>query len=178
MNGPAARAADWLLAAAASRLRPAHGAWADAMLAEAAVCTSGRERLAWAWGCWAASLRATISPATLIYPAALAAGLALMAAFEWAADEGRATILLLAGIALGLGALRPRHAWLSGALVGLVVAGVIGFEAVSGIRPAYETRAQTMASSLYWAILLIPALPAAALGGLIGRKLRAAPTQR
>jgi hypothetical protein len=77
-------------------------------------------------------------------------------------------------ISLVLGALRPRQALISGAVVGLVVTGVIGFEALTGIRPAYEARAQTLAHSLYWLILLAPAVSAACMGGRIGRRLRAA----
>jgi hypothetical protein len=149
--------------------------WADAMLAESEFCTAGPSRLRWAWGCLLASLKLSVQPDAAIYPAALLSGLGLMGAYEWSADEGRATVLVLALIALMLGALRPGHALLSGAATGIVVAAVIGFEAATGIRPAYETHAQTLASSLYWTILLIPALPSAWLGARIGRLARPVP---
>ncbi len=167
--------AAWLLASAGRRMRRTRGKWADAMLAEADACTSERDRLGWAWGCWLASVRAACPPEELAYAAALLAGAVLMTGVEWSMDEGRATVLALSLISLSLGVLRPRRALLSGAFVGLVVAGVIGFEAASGIQPTYETRTQTLASSLFWVVLLVPALPSAVLGALIGRRLRRAP---
>ena len=172
MTGPAARQlAAWLLAAAAGRLRRTHADFAQAMLAEASLCTSERERLRWAWGCWAASLRLSFNTAALVYAAALLTGLEAMAAYEWSTDESRGTVIVLALIAASLGALRPRQALLSGALVGLVVTCVIGFEAVSGVRPAYELRAQSLLQSLHWMVLLVPALPSAALGAQLRRRL-------
>ena len=176
MTAPAPlRPSAWLLASAVSRLRATHPAWAQAMLAEAPLCTSERDRLAWAWGCWVASLRMSCSLAVLVYSAALLAGVGLMTAYEWRTDENPATVVVLALIATPLGALRPRRALLSGALVGLVVTGVIGFEAVSGIRPAYEARAQTLLHSLHWMVLLVPALAAATLGARLRRRLLPSP---
>jgi hypothetical protein len=166
------RASAWLLASAAGRMGKTRSDWADAMLAEADICSSERDRLIWAWGCWVASLRASIDPGGLVYACALPLGLALMTAYEWRADESRETVAVLCLIALALGAVRPRQALLSGALVGLVVAGVIGFEALSGIRPAYEAQAQTLASSIYWTILVAPSLCSAIMGARIGRWLR------
>ncbi len=168
------RLAAWLLALSGRRMRRNRADWADAMLAEAAACTSELDRLGWAWGCWLASLRTAFSPAGLAYGAALSAGCALMVAVEWSRDEGGATVLVLGLVSLLLGALRPRRALLSGALVGLVVAGVIGFEAASGIHPAYETRTQDLASSVFWLILLVPAMPSAAFGAMIGGRLHRA----
>ncbi len=144
------------------------------MLAEASLCTSERDRLGWAWGCWVASLRASCSTAGLVYAASLPGGVGLMAAYEWSADESRATLAVLALIAAALGALRPGRALLSGVLVGLVVTGVTGFEAISGIRPAYEAHAQTLLHSLRWLILLAPALSAAGFGGRLRRRLHPA----
>ncbi len=71
-----------------------------------------------------------------------------------------------------LGALRPRLALLSGALVGLVVAGVTGSEALSGIRPTCEAQAHTLVHSLLWLVPLAPAVLSATAGAWIGRKLR------
>ncbi len=175
MTGPPwRRPSAWLLASAARRLRGTRPDWADAMQAEADTCTSGRDRLGWASGCWVASLRASSDGDGTAYPVALLFGLGLMTAYEWSADESRITVMVLGLVAMALGALRPRRALLSGVLVGLVVAGVIGFEALSGLRPAYEMRTQTFIGSLYWLILLLPALSSAALGALIGRRLRSA----
>jgi hypothetical protein len=165
------RLSAWLLAAARGRMRRTHADWAEAMLAEAEICTSEADRLSWAWGCWTASLRASCSVGAVVRHAALPTGLGVMTAYEWSADEGPATVVVLAVVAMLLGALRPRRALLSGAFVGAVVTGVIAFEALSGIRPAYEVRTQTLAHSLHWMILLAPALASAAVGGRIGRRL-------
>jgi hypothetical protein len=161
----------WLMASAAARMRASHPDWAEAMLAEAEMCEGERDRLAWAAGCWMASLREAPRLCAIAYAVALAAGAGLMAAYEWSSDESRVTVCILGLIALVLGAVRPRQAVLSGAVVGLVVAGVIGFEAVSGIRPWYEVRAQTLGDSLGWTILLAPAVCSALLGAQIGRRL-------
>lgn len=166
------RPSEWLLASAAGRMQGTRAEWAEAMMAEADMCQSKRDRLRWAFGCWVASLRMSISPGAIAYSTALAAGLGLMTWYEWSADEGGVTVVVLGLITLVLGALRPRQAMISGAVLGLVVAGVIGFEALTGIRPAYEAGAQTLAHSLYWLILLAPALSAASVGGRIGRQLR------
>ena len=162
----------WLLRAATRRLRHTHAQWADAMIAEASMCTTHVGRLHWAWGCWIASLRTSSGPVRMLYAVFLCLGVTLMTAYEWRADESLRTIAALSIIAWLLGALYPKQALLSGTLVGLVVTGVIGFEAVSGIRPLYETHVQTLAHSLHWSILLLPGIAAATAGAEIGRHLR------
>ena len=167
-----ARASAWLLRTGTGRMPTRYADWERAVAAEAQVCTSGLETMDWAWGCWVASLRVRDGRGWVIYPSALGSGLALMTAYEWSADEGPVTLLLLSLIALGLGLLRPRRALMSGMLVGLVVAGVIAFEAVTSLRPGYETRDQTLGQGLSWIVLLVPSLASAAAGGEIGRRLR------
>ncbi len=164
-------AARWLLRAAAARMRGRKADWAAAMVAEAESCRSGTERLRWAWGCWVASLRASGVFESACYGAALGAGLLLMAAYEWRADESPATLAVLCLISMLLGLLSPRRAALSGALTGLVVAGVLGFEALSGLRPSYEAQAQTLMRSLPWTVLLVPGLVSAAIGARLARFL-------
>jgi hypothetical protein len=146
------------------------------MLVEADLCENEAERFRWALGCWLASVRASFGAGECVYSAALATGMVVMAGYEWWADESRMTVFILSLVALVLGALRPRQAVLSGALVGLVVAGTIIFEAASGIRPAYEAQAQTLAHGLFWLILLVPAVSSAAVGRWIGRLLRFGPS--
>ena len=170
MSGRRWRPSDWLLESAARRLQGERADWARAMLAEAECCQSGRDRVAWAWGCWVASLRASAG-LEAAYAAALLSGLGLMAGYEWSADESRATVVVLGSVALVLGALWPRRALLSGGLVGLVVTLVIGFEALSGLRPSYEHQAQTLAQSARWLVLLAPALCCAVLGARVGPAL-------
>lgn len=170
MNGMGARwLAAWLLASSARRLRTTRREWAEAMLAEAEMCASDVDRFRWALGCWVVSLRASCGARGIAYVAAVVAGLVGMTWYEWSADESRVTVVILSLITLLLGAMRPRQAVLSGVLVGLVVSGVTGFEALSGIRPAYEIQAQTLAHSVYWLILLPPALMSATLGAVLGR---------
>ncbi len=159
-----------LLSMAQRNLRRSHGEWADAMAAEAETCTTGFARLRWGWGCWVASLRIVLM-GRVLYPLALAIGAGVLAAYEWNADEGAETVVVLGLVAAGLGLLRPCHAILSGLSVGLVVASVIAFEVVSGVQPAYEVHRQTFGSCLYWTVLVLPSLAAAALGGGLARKL-------
>jgi hypothetical protein len=172
IGAPSRRPSDRLLASAAGRMHSTRAEWAEAMMAEADMCQSERDRLRWAFGCWVASLRTSTSLEGIAYSTALAVGLGLMSWYEWSADEGSVTVVVLGLIALVLGALRPRQALISGFVLGLVVTSVIGFEALTGVRPAYEARAQTLAHSLYWLVLLAPALSAASVGGRIGRRLR------
>jgi hypothetical protein len=166
------RLAAWLLASAGARMGARRAEWGRAMLAEAEMCEGPRARLGWAWGCWVASLRAPRAFGGAAYGASLLAGLAAMTAYEWSADESQMTVLVLAGLAMALGALRPRQAVLSGSLLGLVVAGVMAFEVLSGIRPEYERQTQTFAQSIHWMILLVPSLGAAGFGACIGRRVR------
>ncbi len=159
---------------AARRLGGPRGDWARAMEAEMDSCPSAAARWRWALGCWVASLRAPARAGGATYPLSLVAGMALMAAHEWRADEGPATFVLLGLTTLALGLLRPRRAILSGLCVGLVVAAVLAFEVLSGHRPGYETRPQGWAQTLHWAALVAPALAAAWAGRALGRLLPAA----
>ncbi len=142
------------------------------MTAELEACGSEGERLHWALGCWRASLGVQGAWDQLAYPLALGLGTALMAAYEWSADEGLITLLLLGGLSLVLGLFRPGRAMVSAALLGLVVSGVLAFEAVSGLHPAYETHRVTLVQSLHWSIFLAPALLAAAFGSGVARLVR------
>jgi hypothetical protein len=172
MTGVSCRGAgNWLLRSAAARMHRKNPDWAAAMAAEAEACSSDPERLRWAWGCWVTSLNVSGRLGWAFYGAALGAGLSLMTAYEWRADESPATLAVLCLICMLLGLLSPRRALLSGALIGSVVACVLGFEALSGIRPGYEARAQTLIHSLLWTVLLVPGLASAAMGARIGRRL-------
>lgn len=165
------RVCGWLLASAEAQAGPRHADWARAMAAEADACGSCGKRVGWAWGCWVAGVRLGLRAEGTGYFIALAGGVALMAATEWRMDESTGTVLVLGGIALALGALRPRQAIQSGVLVGVVVTGVIGFEASSGLRPAYEAVAQTWVQGLAWLILLVPAVGSAIAGARIRQAL-------
>ncbi len=169
-RGRTGRLGAFLLGMAQRNLRKTHGEWADAMAAEAESCPAGAGRLRWAWGCWVASLRVGLTD-RMLYPLALLAGAGVLALYEWNADEGAATYLVLGLVACGLGLFRPRRACLSGLSVGLVVAAIIAFEALSGVQPGYEIHRQTLGNCLRWTVLVLPALAAAALGGGLGRRL-------
>lgn len=161
----------WLLRSARRRLKRRYADWGEAMAVEEEACRAGSEQLRWAVGCWAASLRSG-APDWIGYKPALGSGLALMTAYEWSADESLVTVLVLSLIAVALGLLRPQRVIVSGTSVGMVVAAVMAFEALSGVRPAYETQEQTLGDCLRWTILLAPSLIAAMIGGEIGRRLR------
>jgi hypothetical protein len=175
MTGLSCRGAgNWLLRSAAARMRRKNADWAAAMAAEAEACSSDSEKLRWAWGCWITSLRLSGLLGWAFYAAALGAGLLLMTAYEWQADESLATLAVLCLICVLLGILSPGRAPLSGALLGSVVACVLGFEALSGIRPGYEAQAQTLVRSLMWTVLLVPGLASAVMGARIGRRFHPA----
>ena len=164
------RLAERLVARAAARLQLRHPDWASAMLGEWPVVPP-RERLQWAAGCLGASFAAPGAGSALVYPAALTGGVAAMTLLQWNADEGIATVTLLASIGLLLGVLRPRRALISGFAIGSVVGGVLAFETLSGLRPAYETHMHTLLQDLGWTVLVAPALGAAVVGGLAARRI-------
>jgi hypothetical protein len=166
------RVAALLMGHAASRLRLKRPEWADAMVNEGSALLSDDERLRWSAGCAAACYRAPGGLDWAIYPAALGAGVALMAAYQWSADESPRTVAVLGLIGAALGVLQPRRFWISGAVIGLVVTAVNSFETISGVRPAYETTVHSLLHDARWAVLIAPGLIASVVGGYAGRKLR------
>jgi hypothetical protein len=169
------RLAALLMRHAMIRLSRKHPEWAEAMAAESATLLSDDERLAWASGCAVASYRAPGAFDWVIYPMALLAGVTLMTAYQWSADESLKTVGILALIGLALGVLQPRRSMISGAAIGVVVALVNGFETITGLRPAYETTAHTILHDVRWAVFIIPALGASLIGRYVGQKLRSGP---
>ena len=169
------RLTELLMRHATNRLRRGRPEWADAMLNEGAALASDNERLRWAAGCAIASYRAPTVMGSAIYPAALSLGVGVMIVYEWSADESLRTLAVLGLIGLILGLVGPRRVWLSGVAVGSVVAAVSAFEALSGLRPGYETHLHTLAHCSQWLVLIAPALITSALGGFAARTLRAGP---
>jgi hypothetical protein len=164
--------ADELTRLAVLRLRRSHPDWAEAMRSEHAALAGRPEQLGWAFG----SLRASLSMTALrdiYYPAVLALAVVAMALYQWSADESLFTLLILSGLSLALGWLRPKHLWTSGLALGAVVCAVNGFETLSGVRPAYEVHHHTWAHDLRWLSLVLPALVCSAVGGQIGQRFRA-----
>lgn len=159
------------VASAARRFRGRHPEWADAVTAELLAVPEG-ERLRWAVGCLAASFMQPGVGDSLVYPSALMTGVGAMALYEWSADESVKTLLVMGIIGLILGLLRPERAPLSGLAVGSVVAGVLAFETLSGLRPAYETHMHTLLQDLGWTLLIAPAF-GAAFAGRFAAKLAA-----
>ena len=164
--------ANLLMRHAAGRLSGKRPEWADAMANESAWLSGDHERLRWSTGCALASYRAPGAFNGAAYPAALFAGVALMTAYQWSADESLVTVAVLSLIGLVLGMLKPARNLLSGSAIGLVVAAVNSFETVSGVHPGYETRAHDLLHDARWLILLVPALIACVIGDCAGRKLR------
>ena len=159
--------ADRLALAAAARMRRRYPDWAEAILHEHASLEDEGDKLAWGLGVLRASLSLP-DPADLAYLAMLTACVAAMALYQWSADEGLGTLAILCLLGLGLGLLRPSRFLASGLVVGAVVTAVNGFETLSGLRPAYETHAHSLAHDLRWLMLLAPALASSALGRRIG----------
>jgi hypothetical protein len=154
--------ADRLTRLAASRLSRSHPDWARAILSEHQCIEGNDERLRWALGTFRASL--SVPETGLVYPALLTLAVSAMALYQWSWDEGVMTWMVMGGLGACLGFLRPKQFLFSGLAIGLVVAGVTGFESLSGIRPAYETHPRTLAHCLHWLILVIPGLASSAMG--------------
>jgi hypothetical protein len=93
-----------------------------------------------------------------------------MAIYQWSADESLITLLVVAGLSLLLGFLRPSRFLVSGVAVGIVVAAVNAFETASGIRPSYEIHHHSWAHDLRSLALVAPALLSSALGRQAGLK--------
>jgi hypothetical protein len=167
-----ARLADVVTQLAAWRLRATHPDWAQAMINERANLPDEADPVAWAFGCLRASWTATDAVQAL-YPFALIAGVAAMTGYEWVGDGGFAAAALLGGVGLVLGLISPKRLWLSALAVGLAVAAVIAFETFTGIRPSHEVYEHSLASTLRWTLLVLPALAATAAGSVAGRWLRA-----
>ena len=161
-----------LLHSALRRLKAGRSDWAGAMAAEMDACGGAGERLRWALGCWWASLSPPDAWTGLVYPVALTLGAGLMASYEWSNDEGPITLVLLGGVGLTLGLLRPARALISGVLLGLVVSAVLTFEVLSGLRPAYEVHPATLRQCLHWMVFVVPALLTTLLGGGVARRAR------
>ncbi len=156
---------------AAGCLRSRRPDWAEAMRTESAHLENEGDQIGWAFGCLRASFISG-DPMRALYPLALLAGVMLMIVYQWSADESVFTVGLMALLSLGLGVARPGREIVTGLCVGLVVTAVVAFEAVTGLRPAYETHAHSLMHSLRWSVFLLPALAAAAVGGQVGRWLR------
>jgi hypothetical protein len=159
-----------LAAHGAERLRTTRPDWAMAMRAEAEWAEVRDDCLQWAAGIAVAGYRIGAAARSGLYAISLFAGLALMTAYQWSADESLWTLAAIGLIAGALGALRPDRYVTSGIAVGSVVGLVTAFEAISGVRPAYETY-HSLPHSLVFAVLLPPGLAAAGLGGLARRRL-------
>ena len=154
---------------ASRRLRRGHADWGLAMRAEGERLASPSERLRWSLGCALASYRTSHGWA---YLAALGAGVLTLLADQWIADESLLTVLVLAAVSLALGLADPRRAWLSGAVVGSVVAAVHLFGALTGVRPPYEVHAHGALHGLRWLVLILPSLCAARAGAFVAARAR------
>ncbi len=172
--GPKRRLADAMMGHAERSLRRKHPEWADAMASESLATLSDDDRLRWSVGCVAAGYRAPGALEWAIYPTLLGFGIALMTAYQWSVDENSLTVAMVSLIGVALGVLQPRRFWLSGTVIGLVVAAVNTFETITGVLPAYETYHHSLQHDARWIVLVAPALFAAVVGGYVGRKLRAA----
>jgi len=175
--GAKRRLADLLMGHAQRRLRGQRPDWAEAMMREGAELGSDDERLSWSSGCAYASYRTPAAFDGLVYPVALIAGVALMSAYQWSADEGLGTVAVICMIGVMLGLLEPRRNLLSAAAIGAVVAAVNGFETLTHLRPAYEIRLHTLLHDAKWTVFIAPAVVACIVGSHAGRLLRSPSSQ-
>ena len=166
------RLADLLMEHAARRLRRQRPEWAEAMLNESAQLNSDDERLLWSSGCACASYRTPETLHALAYFAALAAGVMLMSAYQWSADESLMTVAVICLIGVALGLLEPRRSLISGVAIGAVVAAVNGFETLARVRPAYEIRFHTLLHDAKWTVFIAPAVVACIVGSHVSQLLR------
>ena len=155
---------------AVRHMRARHPEWADALAAEGEAVDE-RDQLRWAVGCAVASLRVSGAADVAAYPAALAAGVLALTAYQWSADESVFTIGLVSLLGLALGLLEPRRVLMSGLAVGVVVAGVNAFETITGVLPAYEAERHTLIHDLRWTLLAAPALLTAIAGRAVALRL-------
>ena len=163
--------ADWMMERARRRFARSHPEWAEAMAREGEQFASESQRLRWAVGCVAASFTIADPDDPISYGLALSAGVLLMGAYEWRADENVVTWALLGSLSLALGLLSPRRFWLSGLSIGCVIAGVSVFETLSGVRPSYEAHGHSLLHDACWSLLSLPALGAAGAGRLLARRI-------
>jgi len=158
-----------LARSAAERLRRRYPEWAEAMLNEQASLVGEQGQLDWAIGALRASL--VLSARDLFYPAGLALAVGAVGLYQWRSDEGLVTVLVLSGLGLLLGFLRPSRFVVSGLVLGAVVATVNVFETLSGIRPVYEIHSHSLTHDVFWLVLVLPTLASSTLGRQAGLKL-------
>ncbi len=175
--GAKRRLADLVMGHAQRRLRGQRPDWAEAMMREAEELDSDDERLRWSTGCAYASYRAPAALDDFVYPVALMAGVALMSAYQWSADEGLGTVAVICMIGVLLGVLEPRRNLLSAAAIGAVVTAVNGFETLTGIKPTYEIRFHSLVHDAKWTVFIAPALVACIVGRYAGQVLRSTPDE-
>ena len=158
-------AAEWLAEGCARlairRLDRRFSDWGAALAAEQDAISCPWRKVLWAFGAVRASLQ--VEPPDLLYPVSLLLGVSAMGLYQWGADESFITLLLLVALSATLGFVRPARYFASGLTIGLVVAGVTGFEALSGVRPAYETHVYNLVHCLRWLALAGPAILGSAL---------------
>jgi len=170
--GAKQRLADLFMDHAARRLRRQRPEWAEAMMSESTQLDCDDERLRWSSGCAHASYGTPEALHALAYPVALMAGVMLMSAYQWSADESLVTVAVICMIGVLLGLLEPRRSLISGAAIGAVVAAVNGFETLTHLRPAYEIRFHTLLHDAKWTVFIAPAVVACVVGSHAGRLLR------
>jgi hypothetical protein len=139
------------------------------MLNEHASLKDSAYQLHWASGALWASLELAAAEGAL-YPLLLTLSIAAMAFYQWSADESLITLLIMSFLGLVLGLLQPGRFMVSGVAIGAVVAAVNCFETLSGIRPAYEVLAHSLAHNLRWLVLVLPGLCSSAAGRQISRR--------
>jgi len=147
--------------------------WEAAMKAEADHLSTPIERLRWALGALVASYRIRPPLPPLGFLAALLLAMALVGLFNWRTDESGIVMGLLILGSGAVGALRPKAAWLTGLLVGLVVPAQDLFTWATGLHPIWARGIELARRGPDFSllVLVVPSMVAALAGALVSRLL-------
>jgi hypothetical protein len=165
--------ARFAMAAAVRLLPPGDARWGAAMSAElVAIEAMGEPTLGWALGCWRTTMGTALYSAAPRYVLPLAGALTILLWCEWHTDESGFMFALLILIAALMGALAPRLAAVSGALLGLAIPAAHLLSLESGMLvPRYQIADPAFGDWIVMTALAIPSIIAALTGAAMRRRL-------
>jgi hypothetical protein len=169
----ATRVARAAMAAATARLPPERAEWGRAMLAELEAAESPRELLAWTAGGLATALRLRLRrPGTAVWLVGVGGSFALIGVLDWSPSDiaNQTTLLALLVTAGGLGFAVPGARVATGLILGSAVAVLHVTYQLAGIQLPYAAEPAGMGGAISLLVLIVPAMVAAALGGVIRRR--------
>jgi hypothetical protein len=116
----------------------------------------------------------SVSAGRLVYASAVVcfAGVLVLVDRSDSDAANQVALLLLILFAAGLGALRPRQAWLSALIIGCTVAAARAFELLMGQIPTDPQAPLTLSTVATLLVLLVPAAVAAYAGAAARRSFK------